>query len=456
MLKKFFTTLLVWLLALPLTTNEIMEDEAVQLLQKYLQVDTISPPGNESRAVEFLARIFEKEGIEYDSAESAPGRGNIWARLEGGDKPALILLHHSDVVPANEEYWDFDPLSGDIVDGYIQGRGALDMKGLGVAHLANFLKLHRSDKKLNRDIIFIAAADEESGGAFGMGWLVQNRPEVFEGAALLLNEGGSGFRSKDGVVFSIEVTQKIPVWLRLNSVDQPGHGSSPRTTSSVSRIVEALNIIWNNPFDPRIIPEVDRVFADRSEGLEEPFKSKYKDIKNMIEDPVFMKELQEYSPSSHALTRNTCSLTRLNGSTKINVVPPTAWAEIDCRILPDNKPEEFIAKIEDLIKDTGVVVEPLMLGFPGSSPIDSELYLAIENFINKNYSGSKLSPSVSTGFTDSRFSRGIGIASYGFNTYIYEGNESSGIHGNNERINEERYRQSVSDLSSILEEVVYD
>ena len=456
MLKKIFTTLFVWLLALPLTTNEMMEDEAVQLLQKYLQIDTISPPGNESRAVEFLARIFEKEGIEYDSAESAPGRGNIWARLEGGDKPALILLHHSDVVPANEEYWDFDPLSGDIVDGYIQGRGALDMKGLGVAHLANFLKLHRSDKKLNRDIIFIAAADEESGGAFGMGWLVQNRPEVFEGAALLLNEGGSGFRSKDGVVFSIEVTQKIPVWLRLNSVDQPGHGSSPRTTSSVSRIVEALNIIWNNPFDPRIIPEVDRVFADRSEGLEEPFKSKYKNIKNMIEDPVFMKELQEYSPSSHALTRNTCSLTRMNGSTKINVVPPTAWAEIDCRILPDNKPEEFIAKIEDLIKDTGVVVEPLMLGFPGSSPIDSELYLAIENFINKNYSGSKLSPSVSTGFTDSRFSRGIGIASYGFNTYIYEGNESSGIHGNNERINEERYRQSVSDLSSILEEVVYD
>ena len=456
MLKIIFTVLIAWLFTSSLLSNESMEDEAVKLLQNYLRVDTISPPGNESRAVEFLARIFEKEGIEYDSAESAPGRGNIWARLEGGDKPALILLHHSDVVPANEEYWDFDPLSGDIVDGYIQGRGALDMKGLGVAHLANFLKLHRSDKKLNRDIIFIAAADEESGGAFGMGWLVQNRPEVFEGAALLLNEGGSGFRSKDGVVFSIEVTQKIPVWLRLNSVDQPGHGSSPRTTSSVSRIVEALNIIWNNPFDPRIIPEVDRVFADRSEGLEEPFKSKYKNIKNMIEDPVFMKELQEYSPSSHALTRNTCSLTRLNGSTKINVVPPTAWAEIDCRILPDNKPEEFIAKIEDLIEDTGVVVEPLMLGFPGSSPIDSELYLAIENFINKNYSGSKLSPSVSTGFTDSRFSRGIGIASYGFNTYIYEGNESSGIHGNNERINEERYRQSVSDLSSILEEVVYD
>ena len=154
---------------------------------------------NESRAVDFLGNIFDQEGIKYDSAESDKGRGNIWARLKGGDKPALILLHHSDVVPANEEYWDFDQLSGDIVDGYIQGRGDLDMKGTGISHLANFLRLHRSDKKLNRDIILIAAADEESGGEYGMGWLVENRPEIFKDAGILLNEGGSGFRSKDVV-----------------------------------------------------------------------------------------------------------------------------------------------------------------------------------------------------------------------------------------------------------------
>ncbi|MDG2019739.1 MAG: M20/M25/M40 family metallo-hydrolase [SAR86 cluster bacterium] len=438
------------------STEKILETEAVELLQAYLQVDTISPPGNESRAVDFLAEIFEEEGIKYDSAESAPGRGNIWARLKGGDKPALILLHHSDVVPADKEYWDFDPLSGEIRDGFIQGRGALDMKGTGISHLANFLKLHRSNKKLNRDIIFIAAADEESGGAFGMDWLVENRPEIFKGAALLLNEGGSGFRSNGKVGFSIEITQKIPVWLRLTAIDKPGHGSSPRTTSSVSRIVEALNIIWNSPFEPRIIPEVGRVFTDRSIGLDEPFQSQYKNIEDSIKDPNFMKELQVFSPSSHALTRNTCSLTRMEGSNKINVIPPKAWAEIDCRILPDNKPEEFITQIENLIKNTGVTVEPIMLGFPGSSPTDSELYLAIEDFIQKNYPGSKLSPSVSTGFTDSRFSRGIGIASYGFNTYIFEGNESSSIHGNNERIHEDRYRKSVSDLSSILDRLVYE
>ena len=455
MLKIIFTVLIAWLFTSSLLSNESMEDEAVKLLQNYLRVDTISPPGNESRAVEFFAKILEKEGIEYDSAESAPGRGNLWARLKGGDKPALILLHHSDVVPANEEYWDFDPLSGEIKDGYILGRGALDMKGTGISHFANFLALHRSGKKLNRDVIFIAAADEESGGTYGVGWLIENKPEIFEGAGLLLNEGGSGFRSNDQVIFSIEITQKIPVWLRLTSIDQPGHGSSPRTTSSVSRIVEALHKIWNNPFEPRILPAVERVFQERSIGLDEPMASEYRDIKTSIQNPDFMKRLQLFSPSTHALTRETCSLTRMEGSNKINVIPPKAWAEIDCRILPDKTPKDFIKQITDLIDDSNIEVELLMSGYPGVSPMDSELYLAIEEFIGQNYPNYKLSPSVSTGFTDSRFTRGIGIASYGFNTYIYEGNESSSIHGNNEKINEKSFRNSVNDLQLILNKVLF-
>jgi len=455
MLKIIFTVLIAWLFTSSLLSNESMEDEAVKLLQNYLRVDTISPPGNESRAVDFFAKILEREGIEYDSAESAPGRGNLWARLKGGDKPALILLHHSDVVPANEEYWDFDPLSGEIKDGYILGRGALDMKGTGISHFANFLALHRSGKKLNRDVIFIAAADEESGGTYGVGWLIENKPEIFEGAGLLLNEGGSGFRSNDQVIFSIEITQKIPVWLRLTSIDQPGHGSSPRTTSSVSRIVEALHKIWNNPFEPRILPAVERVFQERSIGLDEPMASEYRDIKTSIQNPDFMKRLQLFSPSTHALTRETCSLTRMEGSNKINVIPPKAWAEIDCRILPDKTPKDFIKQITDLIDDSNIEVELLMSGYPGVSPMDSELYLAIEEFIGQNYPNSKLSPSVSTGFTDSRFTRGIGIASYGFNTYIYEGNESSSIHGNNEKINEKSFRNSVNDLQLILNKVLF-
>jgi len=454
-MNKLFISLLMFSNISLISAAETIETEAVEWLKAYLQIETVNPPGNESRAVDYIANIFEQEGIEFNSAESAPGRGNIWARIEGGDKPALVLLHHSDVVPANEKYWDFDPFSGEIKDGYILGRGALDMKGTGISHLANFINLHRQGKKLNRDVIFIGAADEESGGNFGVGWLVKNHPEIFEGAGLLLNEGGSGYKSNDSIVFSVEITQKVPVWLRLTAIDTPGHGSSPRSTSSVSRVVKALNIIWNNPFPPRIIPEVEKVFIERSGGLDEPYSSEYRNIKESIKDPIFMKRLQSFSASAHALTRDTCSLTRMMGSSKINVVPPEAWAEVDCRMLPDRTTDEFISDFKALIKDTGVEVELIMSAVPAISQTDSELFLAIEDFSKNNYPGSRVAPSVSTGFTDSRFTRGLGIQSYGFNPLISTGDEYSSIHGNNERINEKAFRQSVKDLGIILDKILY-
>ena len=454
-MNKLFISLLMFSNISLISATETIETEAVEWLKAYLQIETVNPPGNESRAVDYIANIFEQEGIEFNSAESAPGRGNIWARIEGGDKPALVLLHHSDVVPVNEKYWDFDPFSGEIKDGYILGRGALDMKGTGISHLANYINLHRQGKKLNRDVIFIGAADEESGGNFGVGWLVKNHPEIFEGAGLLLNEGGSGYKSNDSIVFSVEITQKVPVWLRLTAIDTPGHGSSPRSTSSVSRVVKALNIIWNNPFPPRIIPEVEKVFIERSGGLDEPYSSEYRNIKESIKDPIFMQRLQSFSASAHALTRDTCSLTRMMGSSKINVVPPEAWAEVDCRMLPDRTTEEFISDFKALIKDTGVEVELIMSAVPAISQTDSELFLAIEDFSKNNYPGSRVAPSVSTGFTDSRFTRGLGIQSYGFNPLISTGDEYSSIHGNNERINEKAFRQSVKDLGIILDKILY-
>lgn len=192
MLKRSLAIWSLVVLSLPVHA-ESMEDEALAWLQSFLKVDTINPPGNESRAVEFLASILENEGIPYQTAESAPGRGNIWARIEGGDEPALILLSHTDVVPANMKYWTTDPLSGEIKDdGFLYGRGALDMKGTGISQLATFLALHRSGRPLNRDVVLVATADEEAGGLYGAGWLIDNHPEIFEGAGLLINEGSGG------------------------------------------------------------------------------------------------------------------------------------------------------------------------------------------------------------------------------------------------------------------------
>jgi len=433
-----------------------IDDEAVSWLQEYLQIDTVNPPGNESRAVDFYAKIFKKEGIEFNSAESAPGRGNIWARIKGGDKPALILLQHTDVVPANMNFWTRPAFSGEIHEGYIWGRGALDMKGTGISQLAVFLSLHRSGLALNRDVVFLATADEEAGGAYGAGWMVENHPEVFEGAGLLINEGGSGYQANGKIIFGVEVTQKVPVWLRLTAVDTPGHGSSPRPTSSVTRIVEALNLVKENPFKARIIPEVERIFKSDSKSMDGELADKFFNIKESIKQEGFLEELQEYSASRHALTRDTCSMTRMGGSSKINVIPPEAWAEIDCRILPDRPAEEFIETFNELVKDTGVKVEVIMAFTSAISPTDSDLFKAIEEVTADLYPNSSVVPSVSTGFTDSHFTRDLGIASYGFNPLIAKGDEFSGVHGNDEKVNEAAFRQGVLDLKEIIQRVVND
>ena len=436
--------------------SQTLEDEAVSWLQEYIQLDTINPPGNEYRAVDFLAGIFESEGIEYQTAESAPGRGNIWARLQGGSEPGLIMLPHSDVVPADEEFWTIPVLSGAIRDGVILGRGARDMKGLGTLQLATFIALHRSGVKLNRDVVFLATADEEAGGLYGVGWLIENRPEIFEDIGILLNEGGGGSRVGQSVVFSVEVTQKVPVWLRLYAIDRPVHGSSPRTTSSVTRIVKALNTLLENPFPPRVIGPVNEYFGALSVDMDQEWAGSYANIQSAINDPKFVEKLHETRPGHNSLIRDTCSMTRMSGSNKINVIPPTAWAELDCRILPDKPADQFISELDDLIGYTGVEIQTIMAFTPAISETNSRLYRAIASVTQELHPGSRVLPSVSTGFTDSHFTRDLGIISYGFNPIITNRGEHTGVHGNDEQVGEEAFRRGVGDYYAVVRNVVID
>ena len=234
--------------------------QAAERLSEYIQVNTINPPGNETNGAKFFAKIFEEAGIQYETAESAPGRGNIWARLKGGDNPALVLLNHMDVVPADPDYWDFAPYDGALKNGYVLGCGALDMKSLGIVQLQGFLALHASGRKLNRDVIFVATADEEAGGAFGAGWLVENKPGIFKNVGYLLNEGGGGSIQGSDTVFSVEVTQKVPLWLRMVAKGNPGHGSVPQTETAVTRILRAGDRLARTRFPTHLIPAVKSLF----------------------------------------------------------------------------------------------------------------------------------------------------------------------------------------------------
>ena len=432
--------------------NAANELDPLEILKEYISIDTVNPPGNESNAVEFLGDILKDFGIEYKTYESAPGRGNLIARINGGDMPALILMHHTDVVPFNAEYWISDPMVAEEINGYLYGRGVIDMKGLGVQHLMAFLDAFKNKEKLNRDIIFMATADEEAGGLFGVGWLIDNHPEVFDGAGYVLNEGGSGLDIDGQKIFNVEVTQKVPVWLKLTAEGVPGHGSMPRKSSAVIKILKALNALNDNPFTPRIIPPVDEYFKSLAMDMNEPEASLFKNLARSVKNKKFIDDLQDDNAALHALTRDTCSITMLKGSSKINVIPPTASAEVDCRMLPDREVKEFLADFKNIVEPFDVDVQVLLSFKRGVSSRDSSLYKTIEKVTSELYKNSKVIPSVATGFTDSHFTRDLGIESYGFNPTLYPAGEARGIHGNNERVSIKLFRQSTADLTQIVQE----
>ncbi|MEQ9002992.1 MAG: M20/M25/M40 family metallo-hydrolase [Pseudomonadales bacterium] len=408
--------------------------QAPERLAEYLRIDTTNPPGNESAGVAYLAAILDAAGIAYQTAESAPGRGNLWARLEGGDEPALVLLHHIDVVSADPRYWQVAPLSGAIRDGYVWGRGALDMKGIGIAQLQAFLALHASGRPLNRDVILMATADEEAGGAFGAGWLIEHHPEIFEGVGYLLNEGGSGTRLANDVVFTVEVTQKVPLWLKLTARGQPGHGSTPQAATAVTRLLRAGDRLAQTAFPPRVIPPVRSLFEGLAPYQNDTLAARYANLDAAVADDAFLRYLQLTDPGAHALLRNTCSITRLAGSDKINVVPTEAVMEIDCRLLPDQDVDVFIAELATVINDPNVEIETLMAFTPAVSRSDTPLFQVIETAVARQHRGARVLPGVLTGFTDSHFFRDLGIASYGFGPFVVPQEDRRGVHGNDERI----------------------
>jgi acetylornithine deacetylase/succinyl-diaminopimelate desuccinylase-like protein len=432
-----------------------LQAEAVQRTREYLRINTTNPPGNEVETMRWFARILKQEGIPFDTATSAPGRGNIWARLKGGSEPALVLLHHMDVVPADPKYWDADPFAATTKDSVIFGRGALDTKTLGVVMLEAFLTLHRARTPLNRDVIFMATADEEAGGNFGAGWIVKNHPEAFKGAGLVLNEGGEATVDEDGrMQFAIEVTQKTPLWLKLTSVGKPGHGSTPAPASAVNRLIRALDRLQTYEFSPRVVPSVAAYFAAIAPSMPAKWKDGFTDATKLIADRNTLMALQIDRPELAALLRNTCSITMLQASNKINVIPPEAQAQVDCRLLPDQDRPAFLREFSAAINDPNIKIDQIIGFSPAVSSTDTPLYRAIVDGIKRNYPGASLAPAVQTGFTDSHWFRDLGIASYGFSPFLIPEAETSGTHGNNERISIENIRKGTSVMLEVVSAVV--
>ena len=428
-------------------------DESQQLLADYLRVDTTNPPGNERRAADFFARILQKEGIEYKILEASPGRANLYARLKGtGRKRPLILLNHTDVVPVDKKFWSADPYGGIERDGFLWGRGALDMKSLGAAQFMAMLLLKRSGVVLDRDVIFLATADEEAGGQEGAGWFVANHANLIRDAEFAITEGSSNAVAGSNVLYwGIGVTEKTPCWLRLTARGTPGHGSVPRENSAPSKLIRALGKIES--YKTRLIatPAVARFFNATAEYQTEPaMKRAHQDVSAALADEN-LRNVISRSPVNVALLRNTVQPTVVNIGSKTNVIPAIATAEIDCRLLPGQRVEDFVAEIKRVIDDPSIEIETILAFGATESRFDTALVQSIQEVIKGDYPTARFVPTVLAGFTDSHFFRDMGIESYGFSPFLIQASDSGGVHGNDERISVESYRDGTKLLYRIVE-----
>ena len=409
--------------------------ELIAWLQTHLQTDTTNPPGNETRGAQFMAQVLAKEGIASEIFEFAPGRGSLVARLKGdGTEAPLCMLSHLDVVTAEPKDWppDRPPLSGAIHDGMIWGRGALDMKSMGILELATLVWLKRAKVPLRRDVVLVAVADEEVDNR-GMRDMVQNHWDKL-GCSQLVNEGGMGVRGAmavDQTVFAISIAEKGLLWLKMTAHGKSGHGSTPFPGRAPERLLKALQKLREAAVEPTVHPALYATLAEvgaQTGGLSGYVMQRPALVRNL----AMGKLLAE--PGSRAMVTNTVEVTGFFGAEQPNVVPSEVAAQLDCRLLPGMTPQAFLEHLQGIVADPQVTWQILHQAPASQSPVDDPLFLALGRHAVAGRSDAVAGPLLSAGFTDSLWAREKGVHAYGFVPIEVGRDVAETFHGANERV----------------------
>ena len=355
-----------------------------------------------------------------------------------------MLSSHLDVVPARREFWTVDPFGGEVRGGRIYGRGAVDMKSVGVMHLFAVILLRRLGIPLARDIVFLAAPDEEAGSDHGMAWLVEHRPELFD-VEYSLNEGASGMPDFGGTpvhLFDVAVSEKEMAPIKLRVVGTPGHGSKPAADNPIPVLVRALDrlISWERPV--QLTPRTRAYLAALQDA-------------GIIADAADIEAVTaavQASPDTEAAFTNTLNVTMVQAAEKLNVVPGVAEAFADCRLVPGESAQDWLRQVTERIGDPRVEVtlvydhEP----DPAVSPWETDLAGLITTVLRETFEDAIVVPSTAIVATDNRFLRPLGIPSYGFIPCLLSQAERDGFHGNDEFLTVENFNLGLEVMFEVV------
>ncbi len=435
-----------------------IRDEGVGYLRDLIKINTTNPPGNETVACEFLAGILKHEGIDSTILESAPGRGNLVARLKGDGRAApLLLMVHLDVVPAEPESWTHPPFGGEIADGYLYGRGTLDTKELAAMELMVLLLLKRNGVPLARDVILMTNADEEAGGRMGAGWMVKEHPELIR-AEYAINEGGGyGSDVLGKRIFTVQTGEKGTARFTLRARGKPGHGSIPHRDNAVLKLAVALQKIGEAQLPMHVVPTA-RLHI---EGLAQALGGKTgAALRALLESKNGNGSLDKLPidegmrASLYAMLHNTMTPTVLHAGGKINVIPSFAEARVDARILPGQTKESFLKEVRTVVGNNYEIEfhENVTLGI--ESDPQSPLYDTIKSVLKRHEPDAALLTDLVVGATDARHVTKLGTKVYGFCPMFGPSSEMERVHGHDERVSVENIGFGTHVLYDVVSEFV--
>ena len=443
-----------------MTDWDALAAEAANLLARYVRIDTANPPGNEAPAAAFLSDQLRARGIAHRVYEPAPGRANLLARLPttvpaDERQPPIILLHHMDVVTADPQRWSCDPFGGEVRDGCVWGRGTLDMKGVGILHLLSLEHLSQHAVTRNRDVVMLAVADEEVDSANGMQWMLTHHAEEIVGpdpSGIVWDEGGFGLRDffGPGVVFTVAVTEKQALWLRLVAEGDPGHGGMPDGNRANDILIRALGRIQDLSCVVRIHPVVAATFA----GVADRFSFPKSFLLRHLDRPWAVALAHGgllAMPSIAAMVQNTICVTGLCSGEKTNVIPERADAVIDARLLPDEDPEAFIGRLRSVIADERVRIEVDQMPSPKAvSDYRGRFFEALSEVTGRLVPGCVTVPILTPGATDSAYLRAMGLDTFGLYPAVLTSEELAGFHGIDERVSVDNLRLGLQVVTEVL------